>query len=224
MKNKDKIIHFFSELPEGTIVSANEIYEKHFSKMSEASFFKALERLVKEDVLKRPAKGMYCLSTKDSEDIDMLNHFFGENNDNGMYIGQKLYAKYGISNVPTDDIELYSNIVSKNVCNIGNIHVKRIDVELSYENARVIEALEIMQNYDDIPELNKYKFARFAKQFAKGYDDTAAVYVIKHVKYKKSTIAFLKKVLDMYKIPNTLSQFLSYASKYKVPPVQRIAR
>ncbi|MBQ4283348.1 MAG: hypothetical protein IJB96_05400, partial [Lachnospira sp.] len=222
MKNRDKIIKFFKELPEGTIVSANEIYGREFAKMSEQAFFKALERLVKEEILARPAKGMYCLDESRNED-DILNHFFGENNDNGMYIGQKLYKKYAISNVQTDEIELYSNIINKSVCNIGNIHVKRIDVELTYENARVIEALEIMQNYDNIEELNKYKFARFAKQFAKGYDDVAAVYVISRVRYKKSTIAFMKKVLDMYKVPNTLGQFLSVTSKYKIPPVQRIA-
>ncbi len=229
MKNKDKIIQYFEELPEGAIVSASKVYGEYFSKMSEASYFKALERMVKEGILVRPAKGMYCLSNIDgknneNDDDSMLNHFFGEDNDNGMYIGYKLYAKYGITDVRSDEIMLYSNIISKNVCNVGNIHVKRIDVELNYENARVIEALEIMQNYNDIEGLNKYKFARFAKRFAKNYDDEAAVYVLSHVKYKKSTIAFLKKVLDMYKISNTLGRFLSCASKYKVPPVQRIAR
>ncbi len=223
MKNKDKIIQYFEELPEGTIVSANDTYDKYFSKMSEAAFFKALERLVKDGLLSRPAKGMYCLGKSERED-DMLNQFFGENNDNGMYIGQMLYTKYGISSAKSDKVELYSNIIAKNVCNINNIHVKRIDIELTYENTKVIEALEIMQNYNSIPQLDKYKFARFAKRYAKSYDDEAAVYVISHIKYKKSTIAFMKKVLDMYKVPNSLSRFLSYASTYKVPPVQRIAR
>lgn len=45
-----------------------------------------------------------------------------------------------------------------------------------------------------------------------------------HMKYKKSTIAFMKKILDMYKTQNSLQQFLSYASDYKIPAVQRIAR
>ena len=81
-----------------------------------------------------------------------------------------------------------------------------------------------MQNYYDIEQLNKPKFARFAKQFALNYSDEAAVYVLEHMKYKKSTIAFMKKVLDMYKVENSLQQYLSYASSYKVPAVQRIAR
>ena len=81
-----------------------------------------------------------------------------------------------------------------------------------------------MQNYYNIEQLNKLKFARFAKQFAISYNDAAAVNVLEHMKYKKSTIAFMKKVLDMYKVENSLQQYLSYASDYKVPAVQRVAR
>ena len=43
------------------------------------------------------------------------------------------------------------------------------------------------------------------------------------MKYKKSTIAFMKKMLDMYKVENSLQKYLSDASRYKVPPVQRLA-
>lgn len=84
--------------------------------------------------------------------------------------------------------------------------------------------MEIFQNYSDIPELDKAKFARYAKQFARGYDDEAAVTVLRSMKYKKRSIAFMKKVLDTYKVPNTLSQFLSNASHYKVPTFNKLAR
>ena len=215
VRYKDKIIAYFDSCPDGVVVAANELYEKEFSKMSEAAFFKALERLAKSGIIQRVAKGMYMKSASSKGD-DVLNHFFGENNDNGVYIGTRLYNKYGISDVTSDEIWLYSNSIKNETCNIDNIHVKKADIELDYENARVIEALEILQNY--------YKFARFARQFAIGYNDERAVYVLEHMKYKKSTIAFMKKILDMYKVENSLQKYLSYASRYKVPPVQRIAK
>ena len=112
----------------------------------------------------------------------------------------------------------------QSVCHIGNIEVKRPAVELDFDNTRIIEAMEIFQNYLDIPELDKTKFARYAKQFARGYDDEAAVTVLRSMKYKKRSIAFMKKVLDTYKVPNTLSQFLSNASHYKVPTFNKLAR
>jgi len=245
MRYRDKIIGYFDGLPAGSVVSANLLYEKEFSRMTEAAFFKTMERLEKNGILKRMGKGLYAAADADDKKSDgkkaddkkaddrksdskndeiMLNYFFGENNNNGMYIGQKLYVKYGITDVTSDDIMLYSNIISKATCNVGNIHVKRVDVELTYENTKIIEALEIMQDFDSIEGLNKARFARFAKQFSKVYNDEAAVYVITHMKYKKSTIAFMKKVLDMYKVPHSLQQFLSHSSKYKVPPVQRVSR
>lgn len=223
MRYRDKIVAYFEECPAGCVVAANELYEKEFSKMSQAAFFKALERLTKEGVLVRAAKGMYAKNESPSDD-DILNHFFGEDNMDGMYIGSRLYAKYGLTTDYDDEIWLYSTLIPKETCNVGNIHVKKVHIELNYDNTKIIEALEIMQNYDDIPNLNKNKFARYAKRFTKSYNDDAAVYVISSMKYKKSTVAFMKKVLDMYKIPNTLQQFLSYASRYKIPPVARVAR
>lgn len=227
MKYRDRIIEYFESCPKGTVVAANELYEKHFSKMSQAAFFKALERLSKDNILKRMAKGMYTLASDDdltNSGERMLNYFFGDNNDSGMYIGEQLYAKYGIIEAAGSEIRLYSNVINGQSCRVGNIYVKKAGIELSYDNARVIEALEILEAYNDIKGIDKHRFARFAKQYAKGYNDEAAVYVIKNMRYKKRTIAFMKKILDMYKIPNSLQQFLSYASDYKVPPVQRIAR
>lgn len=253
MRYREKIIQYFDSVPPGSVIAANELYEKYFSKMSEAAFFKAVERLAGEQILVRVAKGMYtrpscaqdgarkeakqtgeeaadelavALETVSGTEADeaVLNFFFGENNAHGMYIGSRLYFKYGISNVLSDEIRLYSSRITKECQNIGRVHVKRVHVALNFENTRVIEALEILQHYDQIENLNKARFARYAKQFALGYNDAAAVYVLKQMKYKKSTIAFMKKILDIYKIENTLQQFLSYASRYKVPPVQRLAR
>ena len=115
-------------------------------------------------------------------------------------------------------------MIRTRTCELGNIIVKRPEVDLDFENSKVLEALEILQNYHNIENLDKLKFARYAKQFAGSYNDEAAVNVLLHMKYKKSTIAFMKKILDMYKTQNSLQQFLSYASDYKIPAVQRIAR
>jgi hypothetical protein len=245
MKYRDKIIQYFEELPAGNIVSANELYEMKFTAMSESAFFKAMERLAKDGILNRAAKGMYAMPMKDQKNESMnyhqeqveaaslesedgneavLNFFFGEDNSNGMYIGSRLYVKYGLSNVLDDVIELYSNAITKETSTVGNIKVRRVGLELSFENTRVIEALEILQHYDQIENLNKIKFAKYARQYARNYNNDAAVYVIEHMKYKKNTIAFMKKILDMYKVKNTLQQYLSYASRYKIPPVQRVAR
>lgn len=226
MKFRDKMIEYFDNIPEGTVVVANAMYEQGFTRMSHDAFFRSIERLCEDGYILRAGKGMYIKTSDGDKNIEelLLNYFFGENNDNGLFIGYRLYNKYMVSAYQTDRIELYSNVLKSRTCEVGNICVKRPGVQLDFENARVIEALEIMQNYYNIEQLNKLKFARFAKQFAISYNDAAAVNVLEHMKYKKSTIAFMKKVLDMYKVENSLQQYLSYASDYKVPAVQRVAR
>ena len=200
MKYRDKIIAYLDTIEPGTVLNLNGLYEKQFYKMSQAAFFKAMERLVTDGILLRAAKGMYVKagSPKEAQEA-VLNYYFGENNDNGMYIGYHLYHKYGITEEKSDVVELYSN-------------------------KRVVEALEILEHFDEIEGLNKHKFARYARQFATGYQDAAAVYVIENMKYKKRTVAFMKKILDMYKTENSLGQFISFATRYRLPAVQRVAK
>ena len=226
MKNRDKILDYFDNVADGTIVSANDMYEHGFERMNQEAFFRAVERLSDEGEIIRVGRGMYIKKTDAQGDITelLLNYFFGEDNSSGMFTGIHLYNKYSLTNVKSDNISLYSNVCKQSVCHIGNIEVKRPAVELDFDNTRIIEAMEIFQNYFEIPELDKTKFARYAKQFARGYDDEAAVTVLRSMTYKKRSIAFMKKVLDTYKVPNTLSQFLSNASHYKVPTFNKLAR
>lgn len=227
MKHKDEIIDYFDGLQSMKLVVANKLYYEKFHKMSEGAFFKALERLVNQGFLIRVAKGLYIKSAEQLDKVQMeqavLDYFFGENNDNGMYTGYRLYMKYAITDADDGKIELYSNAVNKDSINIGRIHIRRVSIELSYDKTKILEALEIFQNYSKIKDLNKHHFARYARNFALSYKDDIATYVIDNVKYKKNTIAFMKKVLDMYKIDNTLGQYLSYASKYNIPTVMKLA-
>ena len=227
MKHKDEIIDYFDGLQSMKLVVANKLYYEKFHKMSEGAFFKALERLVNQGFLIRVAKGLYIKSAEQLDKVQMeqavLDYFFGENNDNGMYTGYRLYMKYAITEADDGKIELYSNAVNKDSINIGRIHIRRVSIELSYDKTKILEALEIFQNYSRIKDLNKHHFARYARNFALSYKDDIATYVIDNVKYKKNTIAFMKKVLDMYKIDNTLGQYLSYASKYNIPTVMKLA-
>ncbi|MDO5381780.1 MAG: hypothetical protein Q4F06_03545 [Eubacteriales bacterium] len=226
MKYRDKIIEYFDKKPEGTVIVANRMYEDGFTRMSQDAFFRSVERLCDDGIIVRIGKGMYIKSSDADKDYNelLLNYFFGENNDSGMFIGYRLYNKYSLTTYKDSRIELYSEVIRNSRCEVGDICVKKPGITLDFENTRVIEALEILQNYHDIENLNKLKFARYAKQFARGYNDAAAIGVINSMKYKKSTIAFMKKILDMYKVENSLQQFLSYASDYKIPSVQRIAR
>ena len=195
MKNRDKILDYFDNVADGTIVSANDMYEHGFERMIVA-FLPALAKGSCEggEIL-CGKRDMYYRNQTHREILQsfLLNYFFGEDNSSGMFTGIHLYNKYSLTNVKSDNISLYSNVCKQSVCHIGNIEVKRPAVELDFDNTRIIEAMEIFQNYFDIPELDKTKFARYAKQFARGYDDEAAVTVLRSMKYKKKINCFYEE-------------------------------
>lgn len=234
MSCKMKVEEYLNELTTEDIIFISKLYFEKFSDYSETAFFKIMERMVLEGRLIRISKGIYMKHDEDtlvkvpeklvsSNRLNMImNYYFGENNDNGMYIGYQLYNKYGISDKNSDIIELYSNIVDQNSKSIENLIIRKVPVDLNYDHAKVIEALEILQNYDKIENLNKFKFAVYAKQFAQGYDNASALRVLQGMKYKKSTIAFMKNILDCYQIDNSLGKFLNCASKYKFPHTSEI--
>lgn len=173
MKFRDKMIEYFDNIPEGTVVVANAMYEQGFTRMSHDAFFRSIERLCEDGYILRAGKGMYIKTSDGDKNIEelLLNYFFGDNNDSGMFIGYRLYNKYMISSYKGDKIELYSTVIRTRTCELGNIIVKRPEVDLDFENSKVLEALEILQNYHNIENLDKLKFARYAKQFAGSYND-----------------------------------------------------
>ena len=91
---------------------------------------------------------------------------------------------------------------------------------ISKENIPIIEALEILQNYNKIEDINYLAFASYMKTFVLNYSDMLTVNVLKNRVYKKSTIAFLRNFLDYFNIKHSLNQFLSSLSTYKVPEVR----
>ena len=40
MKNRDKILDYFDNVADGTIVSANDMYEQGFERMNQEAFFR----------------------------------------------------------------------------------------------------------------------------------------------------------------------------------------
>ncbi|SEW01420.1 hypothetical protein [[Clostridium] fimetarium] len=224
MSCRIKIEEYVDGLDDEDIIFISKLYSEKFSKYSEGAFFKIMERMVKEKKLVRLSKGIYFKNSENyTYNVDtILNYYFGENNDNGMYIGYQLYHKYGISDAIKDYFELYSTIVDQDKKNIGNIAISKVPMELNYDNTRIIEAFEILQNYDSIEKFSKEKFSIYARQFALGYNDESALRVLEKMKYKKSSIAFMKSILDMYRVNNSLGKYLNCASKYKIPKVSKV--
>lgn len=105
---------------------------------------------------------------------------------------------------------------------VQNVLIKGIACTLNEERINAIETLEILQNYSKVEDLNKKALIHYMESFSSLYSDDATIYVLNHIKYKKSTIAFLEAFLNHLKVENTLGQFLSSMSLYKYPPMKEL--
>lgn len=86
----------------------------------------------------------------------------------------------------------------------------------------VIETLEILQNYNKVNDINRNRFMAYMRKFSEHYSDDIVNYVIENRKYKKSTIAFLERILTWYGVENSLKKYLSPLSEYNIPTIEEL--
>lgn len=73
-----------------------------------------------------------------------------------------------------------------------------------------------------LEDLSHKGLAVYMEKFASIYSEEATHEVLEKRKYKKSTIAFLKELLDYHNVPNNLGIYLSELSTYKIPRMEEI--
>jgi hypothetical protein len=179
--------------------------------------------MVKAKDLTRLSRGVYCIpkstrfGTIKYNEQEIIRYYTGANGNKGLLIGYALYNKYGLTTQIAKGIEIYSNVLKTNRKTIGNIQIRRIALEPHEAERNAIEALEILQHYNEIEELQPVAFRNYLKHIAQKYNETATQNVLQYIQYKKRTIAFQAEVLDYFHVKHNLWQYLSGTSTYKSP-------
>lgn len=226
MNSRERIEIYLSNIMVNTVIEANTMYNLFGSEMTEAAFYKTLERLCKTGLLVHLTKGLYYKPKKSRfgnvpiRESDIVDHYIKEQS--GVVVGYRLYNKKGLTTQIGKQTEVFSNHLQGQRKTIQNVVVRNITCDLNSERVAVIETLEILQNYSKIEDINKKALIAYMENFAKVYSDKDAVYVIEHMKYKKSTIAFLEEFLGYMHVSNSLKRFLSSLSVYANPIVEEI--
>ena len=207
-------------------MSLNEIFEAsalkdiQFSHIPDAAYYKVLERMTKYEQLLRLAKGVYCRPEEGNLAVDeqaVVDFYTKEKT--GIVVGEALYKEKHIIDKENPQIVIMSNKLREEKKHIGNVWVEKIDIEITDETIPVVQALEILQNYNKIENRNQNRFLAYMKFFAEHYSDDVTKYVIENKKYKKSTVAFMQRMLSWHGVDNSLDQYLSALSEYKIPTI-----
>ena len=206
---------------------ASQIYkeERLIERLTEQNYFQILSRLCKNGKLRKLAKGIYYIPNydvsfrqiTDNEIVEMFTNYH-----NGIEVGEKMFYDNKIMLNRYSKRMVYTSLIKDRKMIMNGIVFKRICLSYSKIERTTIEILEVLDNYYRMSDVDHRSIIDFYLRFIKNYDDNVARRVIDTIGYSKSTIDFLKAILDKYRIPNTLSDYLSKRSKYRHPTVDEL--
>lgn len=214
-----------SSFPENTPLIAKNIYLRDCCDIPEVTFYKSLERMCQKNELKHLAKGTYYRPKQSRfgfipiSEEEIAAYYLQDGK--GMLIGYRMYNQKGLTTQVSKNIEILTPEVAESRKVIDNVIIDKTTMRLDKEVIETVEILEILQNYSGIEDLNSAAFVEYADMFSKNwYNDVTLEYVLNHRRYKKSTLAFLRAILDRLGIKNNLSNYLSSLSKYEYPNME----
>ena len=227
MECKKYIMDILVDYKENELFFASDVYNRELrDKCSEAAFYKTLERLTKSGELIKVSKGVYHLPMISKYGLvpissDEIVETFIKNN-SGTIIGYSLYNSLNITTQIPKVINIISSSLESQTKNIQNVNIKRVSLYYTREIERMIHALEVLQDFNNIEDINYLAFISFIKEIVEEYNDKTFEDVISNINYKKSTIAFLQEILNYFNKENNLYLYLSSFSKYNHPTMEEI--
>lgn len=210
----------FKRYKKNELIIASKLYKEEFTLLlSESSFYKIIERLKNKGKLTRVSKGIYVIPKEGEFGVipiteeDIIDDYI--ENEKGMVIGYRLYNRLKLTTQIPFYFEIYSSMITENCKFIQNVTIKYVDLEFTEDVRRMVEYLEVLENFSFIQDLNYLQFINFTEKFITNYDDLLLEKVLKKIKYKKATLSFLNNILNFYNIENNIMNYLSSFSTYK---------
>ena len=227
MKDIEIVKKALADYKENELIFASILYkEKLYSDISEASYYKILQRLSESGNLVKIAKGIYHLPKISKyglvppSESDIVATFTDENK--GVVVGYALYNNLNLTTQIPKTIKVLSSYLEGFSKTINNVTVNQVQLEFSAGTKTIVEGLDVLQNFDSIQDINYGAFIKYSKKLASSFDNDLFERIISVKNYKKSTISFFREILDFYNIKNNLSKYLSSLSVYKHPKMEEI--
>ena len=227
MSGRDIVIQAVEHKVPNQVFFASRLYREELSgMMTEAAFYKTMERLCKEGVLSKVAQGTYCrpktgkFGVLPPSESEIINAF--TENHNGMTIGYSLYNSLQLTTQIGKNVEVLTSGIEQKHKTIGNVRLTQCMVEFALDTQEMIQVLEVLQNYTEIQDLSTRRFLAYVKGFSRSYQDETFHEVYQVRKYPKRAIAFLAEILDYYGVSHSLNRYLSSLSEYKHPRMEEL--
>lgn len=227
MKSNPVVKNALAEFKENELIVASKLYrEKLSGQIGEAAYYKTLQRMCESGELVKIAKGTYHLPKVSKYGIvppsekEIISAF--TENETGTVVGYSLYNALNLTTQISKTITVMSSAVEGLTKSIRNVVVHQVPLEFSKEITSMVHGLEVLQNFSTIQDINYSAFLAYTEQLASSFDAKAFREVISIKNYKKSTISFMREILNYYQIENNLDEYLSTLSEYKHPKMDEL--
>ena len=227
MKNREMVLAAFQKKPENTLIMTGQLYrEKFATMMSEVAFAQIISRLCRNGEIERVSKGIYCRPKKtrfgmvlpsEREIVDLFT-----TGSNGVLVGYGLYNSLGVTTQISKRQTVYSSLAEEQLKQIGNVTIRKYELEYTPEVKSVIQLMELLHHYKEIQDVNIKAMIRSTEKLSREYREDAFEAVQKTIGYPKWTIAFLREVLNYHHISNNLGRYLSALSNYPIPRMEEL--
>ena len=225
MKNREMVLTEIQKNPNNNLILTGKLYrEKFSSKISEAAYAQIISRLCKSGEIERVSQGVYCRPKKTRfgtvlpSEREIVEAFTGGNS--GVVVGYGLYNSLGITTQISKRQNAYSRIAEEQLRQIGNVTIRKYEMEYTDDVKSMIQMMELLHHYRDIQDINITAWMRSMERLSAGYNEKTFEVVQKTIGYPKWTIAFLREVLEFYQKPNSLNRYLSALSDYPIPKME----
>ncbi len=227
MKSNPIVKEALANLKENEVFIASQLYKEKLSEsISEAAYYKTLQRLCESGELVKIAKGTYHLPKTSKYGVvppsekEIISVF--TENETGTIIGYSLYNALNLTTQISKNITVMSSALEGLTKSIRNIVVHQVQLEFTKEVENLIHGLEVLQNFNTIQEINYSAFLKYSQELASTFTNEAFEKIILNKTYKKSTIAFLQEILNYYNVENNLNKYLSTLSEYNYPRMEEL--
>lgn len=227
MKSNPVVKNALAEFKANELIIANKLFkEKLANQISEAAYYKTLQRMCESGELVKIAKGTYHLPKTSKYGVvppsekEIISAF--TKNETGTVVGYSLYNSLNLTTQISKSITVMSSALDGMTKTIRNIIVHQMPLEFSKEIVSMLQGLEVLQNFNSIQDINYSEFIKYSEHLALSFNTKAFEEVVSTKAYKKSTISFFREILNYYDVENNLSIYLSTLSEYKHPKMEEL--
>lgn len=224
MTQSELVTNTLLNLSHNTLFESRELYQRYFStEVSEANFFKVINRLITSNLLISFSKGVFYIPKQGKNGTiplspSTIKSLVIPTNEHGCEIGDILYHQLKLTNQKPKTYFYYTRSITEQKKTYGYALFKKLDLMFDGLITLHIQFMDVLEHFEYIHQINHMNFLSYCESFCKSFDEKTFLIVHRQLNYQKKHVAFLVEILNYYAVTHSLNSLLSHRSKYHIPP------